>query len=330
MREFLLHEKTFARIAPRLKTYEAGFDIVLVNDAGEFYRADTKETVETPNPQIAYGNVDVWFGSSARHFIRACIGSDRLEWFQSSAAGVDNSALKAVGRAAQFYTTNHMNAEAIGEWALWQALDWLKSGPGHRAAQANKEWKRFRQREVHGSNWAIVGYGSIGEAIGTRASALGAVVRGVRRSPGPAKGAEQIVHPDELASVAAWADIVVFCMPQTPQTDGTGDAAFFANMKPGSLFMNVGRGNAVDEAALIAALDAGKPEAAVLDVTVVEPLPADSPLWLHPAVTITPHDSADTMGTIERADETFFDNLERYLNGDQMINLIGKADFIEQ
>lgn len=329
MREFLLHEKTFARIAPRLKSYEAGFDIVLLNDAGEFYRADTDEPVETPRPQVAYANVDVWFGPSARHFIRVCIGSDRLEWFQSSAAGVDNAALKAVGRAAQYYTSNHLNSEAIGEWAIWQALDWMKRGPGHRTAQANKEWKRFRQREIEGSNWAVVGYGSIGEAIGARATALGAVVHGVRRSPGPARGAEQIVHPEKLASVAAWADVVVFCMPHTPQTEGMGDAAFFANMKSDSLFINVGRGGAVDEAALIAALEAGKPEAAALDVTVVEPLPDDSPLWLHPAVTITPHDSADTLGTILRADETFFGNLGRFLEKKPLHNLIEAAAFEE-
>ncbi|MGH1420216.1 MAG: D-2-hydroxyacid dehydrogenase [Hyphomonas sp.] len=327
MREFLVHETTFARIAPRLKSYDADFDIVLVNDAGDFFEASTHEPVEAPRPQVAYGNVDVWFGPSARHFIRACLGSDRLEWFQSSAAGVDNAALKALGRSADFYTTNHLNAEAIGEWALWQALDWLKRGPGHRTAQANKQWKRLRQREICGSRWAIVGYGSIGEAIGKRASALGAVVRGVRRSSGPANGAEQIIHPDELASVAAWADIVVFCMPQTPETEGMGDAAFFANMRADSLFINVGRGNAVDEVALITALDAGAPEAAVLDVTCVEPLPEDSPLWLHPAVTITPHDSADTFGTIVRADDTFFENLKRFLEEKPLHNLIEAAAF---
>lgn len=329
MKEILLHEKTFARIAPRLKSHEAAFDIVLLNDAGAFYRAGSQDAVETPRPQLAYGNVDVWFGAAVRPFMRACIASDRLEWFQSSAAGVDNAGLKAIGRAAQVYTSNHRNAEAIGEWTVWQALDWLKCGPAHRKAQADQVWQRQHQREINGSKWAIIGYGSIGQEIGRRASALGAEVHGVRRSPGPATGATRIIHTDEMSSAVAWADIVIFCMPHTPQTENMGNAAFFADMRPDSLFINVGRGALVDETALLTALDAGRPAAAVLDVTRVEPLPAGNPLWSHPSVTITPHDSAETQGTLDRADEVFLENLDLFQKEKPLHNIVDAATFVE-
>lgn len=91
--------------------------------------------------------------------------------------------------------------------------------------------------------------------------------------------------------------------------------------------MNLGRGALVDEAALIEALDAGRPAHAVLDVTRIEPLPEDSPLWHHPKVTLTPHDSSETMGTTLRGDETFLTNLGNYLREEPLNHLVEKSVF---
>ena len=91
--------------------------------------------------------------------------------------------------------------------------------------------------------------------------------------------------------------------------------------------MNLGRGALVNEDALIAALDEGRPAFAALDVTGVEPLPEESPLWHHPKVMLTPHDSSQTTGTILRADGTFVDNLHRYLNGEPLRNLVDRKAF---
>lgn len=298
-----------------------------MTDEGRFYHAGSKVVTDKVEPDIAYGTVDAFFGPAARDFVRAVLNSDRLDWFQSVAAGLDNAVLKAIGKAAKRYTSNHRQAEAMSEWVLWSALDFLRRGPEHRAQQEEREWKRLDAREIAGSRWLIYGYGSIGQAVGTRVSALGGYVTGLRRSPGPAPGAHEVLPAGVILDELPEADIVLLCAPLTSETEGLADATFFSRMKPDALFMNIGRGPLVDEDALIAALGAGRPAFATLDVTRVEPLPADSPLWHHPKIRITPHDSPSTQGTVLRADETFLDNLHHYLNGEPLKNLVDPKTF---
>lgn len=328
MKTLLLHARTFARIAPRLKGLEAVLNIVTLDDAGRMHDAFTSCELRTPPVvNLAYGNVDAFYAPSVRDFMLAILKSEDFDWFQSAAAGIENPALASIGQKARFYTTNHTQAEAMAEWALWQALDFLRDGPGHRALQRQSKWMRLRAREMQGSRWLIVGYGSIGEATGRRVSALGGIVTGLRRRPGPAKGAARILPPESLMAELPEADIVLLCAPHTPETEGLAGADFFNAMNPHALFMNLGRGALVDEAALVAALDAGRPAFAALDVTQTEPLPDDSPLWRHPNIAITPHDSSDTPGTVARADETFLGNLENYLGGHALSHLVDPAAF---
>ena len=276
---------------------------------------------------MAFGNADGFFSPAAREFMTAILKSPSLDWFQSAAAGIENPALMMIGQKARLYTTNHTQAESMAEWALWQALDFLREGPAHRALQSESKWQRVKAREIRGSAWLVVGYGSIGQAVGRRVSALGGEVTGVRRSPGPAEGAVRIASPDKMMAELPRADVVLLCPPHTPETENMANADFFAAMAPQAIFLNLGRGALVDEAALVAALDAGRPAFAALDVTRTEPLPPDSPLWHHTRIAITPHDSSDTPGTIAGADETFLANLTRYLNGEPLSHLVDPAAF---
>lgn len=276
---------------------------------------------------IAYGTTDAYFSPAVMTFFQTLLELDQLDWFQSSAAGTEHPMLQAVGKKADRYTSSHEQSEAIAEWVLWAGLDFFQAGPERRLAQNEKRWARLPFREISSTHWLILGFGAIGQAVGKRLKLLGAEVTGVRRSGGKSDAADLIITPDAMSEVLPSTDAVLLALPLTPETEDIADAAFFAAMKPGGLFLNVGRGALVDETALLGALDAGHIAQASLDVVRQEPLQVDSPLWAHPQITLTPHISALTEQSSLRTDQVFLDNLGRFLRGDPLINLVAPDVF---
>jgi phosphoglycerate dehydrogenase-like enzyme len=215
----------------------------------------------------------------------------------------------------------------MADYVLWGVLDHFQRGPERRAAQAAHDWRRLRYREIEGSRWLVIGFGAIGRGVAERAKACGAKVTGVRRNPSPHPAAE-IATPDRVLELLPQADVVVLSLPLSAETHHMVDAGFLAAMKPRSVLVNVGRGGLVDEPALLAALDRGVPEHAVLDVFETEPLPAESPFWDHPRVTLTPHASGITEGQAARNDRLFLENLARYLAGQPLISEADPKDVL--
>ena len=298
-------------------------------DDGSFKAAWSDTHIESPDPQIVFANTDAFFSPSVANFIISALKASDLKWVQSSAAGLEHPTLKSLGEAAQMYTSGHAQSEAIAEWALWAAFDFFGRGPERRAAKARAEWHRMDFREIGSTRWVIVGFGEIGKAAARKLRALGAHVTGVRRTPGPDADADTILPPTALHSALPDADAVLLCCPITDETRGMANAQFFAAMKDDAILLNVGRGGLVDEAALLAGLDQGKPAFAALDVVSEEPLPSDNPIWAHPNIVLTPHTSAWTMGSKLRTDQVFLKNLEAFLRGDTagMDNIISKEAF---
>jgi phosphoglycerate dehydrogenase-like enzyme len=124
----------------------------------------------------------------------------------------------------------------------------------------------------------------------------------------------------ELVDIARDHDAMVVAVPLTPDTEGIVSADVLDAIGPDGLFVNVGRGELVDQPALTAALVEGRLGGAGLDVTTPEPLPADDPLWSAPNLILTPHNSGSTDGTGRRSDEAFLANLERWVRGDGLDN----------
>jgi phosphoglycerate dehydrogenase-like enzyme len=133
---------------------------------------------------------------------------------------------------------------------------------------------------------------------------------------------ERIYAVDELEEAAGWADDIVNVLPATEETRGLFGVAAFGAMNPWTRFVNVGRGATVDEEALVDALASGRIAGAGLDVFEEEPLPAESPLWAMPNVVVSPHVSGDYVGWQEAAVELFVDNLQRYLLGRPLRNVV--------
>jgi len=324
----LIYEPSFRRLEAEIAALGPAVEPLLVSRAGEVTlhgRALPPEAVEA---EAAWTNADVFFSPVARQFMVAMLKSPGLKWVQSGAAGFDNPVFGQIVHKGARLTTSHGQAVGMADYVLWGVLDVLQGGPKRRAAQAAGEWTRHPFREIAGSRWLIVGFGAIGKGVADRARAFGAHVTGVRRNPVTDPSADRIAAQGDLPALLPDSDVVVLACPLTAETRHLADAAFFAAMKPGAILVNVGRGGLVDEPALLAALDKGAPEHAVLDVFETEPLPSESPFWAHPSVTLTPHSSGMSVGNAPRNDALFLDNLRRYVAGEPLVNEADPKDVL--
>lgn len=167
--------------------------------------------------------------------------------------------------------------------------------------------------------------------MGRRAAALGARVLGLRRGPpragvgGPEPDGVQVVHgPGGLRRLQEESDYLVLTAPETPETRGMVDRTFLAGMKEGAVLVNVARGGLVDQEALVEALRSGRLRGAGLDTFRQEPLPETSPLWGLPTVLVTPHVSAVSRGYWRRETDLVVANLERFLAGEPLENVVDR------
>ena len=176
------------------------------------------------------------------------------------------------------------------EYVVMHVLRFHRDMPGYQAAQANREWRRTRIVRPEERRIGFLGYGMMAKAPALVLKSLGfAVSAWVRRPRGGAEEVPLFHGPDQLEPFLNQSDIAVCLLPLTKETEGIFCARTFAMMPRGAMLVNVGRGKHVVEADLIKALDSGQLSYAALDALWPEPLPPDSPLWLHPKVTVMPH-----------------------------------------
>ena len=192
--------------------------------------------------------------------------------------------------------------ERMSEYVVWQVLDHHRKGARYRRQQADRVWHEDRMqpaaREV---TVGIMGYGTLGRDAACKLAGLGFRIAGWTRTEKPAEDGIALFHGSAgLDPFLAESDIVVCLLPLTPETRGILSKPMFARMKRRgplgpAILINAGRGGLQNEADILAALDLGWLGAAALDVFQSEPLPASSPLWTHPKVTITPHAAATSV-----------------------------------
>ncbi len=187
-------------------------------------------------------------------------------------------------------------AQEIAEWFLAYILRQQRHMAVYQAAQSRAEWSPQEPLFSPDTKVGVLGLGHIGARTAHMLRAVGFQVMGWSRSPKDLDRVTCLHGNAALPALLAECDHVCAILPSTPETVGLFGERMLAAMKPGSQLLNAGRGTLIDEDALIAALDRGTPGHAVLDVTRVEPLPAESPLWAHPGVTITPHVSGWHLG----------------------------------
>ncbi|MGP0222974.1 MULTISPECIES: D-2-hydroxyacid dehydrogenase [unclassified Paenarthrobacter] len=257
-----------------------------------------------------------------------------LQWIHAMAAGA-GGAVKASGLDTETLQKFHVTTSAgvhalpLAEFSAFGILNGFKRSAEMAQDQANKVWPELRTptKLVNGSRLVIAGLGEIGLETARIARALGMKVSGTKRNVGDIDGIEQVTTNDGLADLVATADAVVNTLPGTPYTEKLFNADIFSAMKPGAVFVNVGRGTVVDEEALLDALNSGQVSYACLDVFAVEPLPQDSPLWSHPKVLVSPHTSALSSAENRLIAERFCSNLRTFLDGGELPHLVDPVHF---
>jgi phosphoglycerate dehydrogenase-like enzyme len=218
-----------------------------------------------------------------------------------------------------------LGAVPIAEWTLARILQIYKQLPAHDANAREHRWQSLQGSVVQGRTVVVVGLGAIGREVARRCRAFGMPVIGVRRSATPGAtdpDVDELVTPAGLHDALGRADVVVLAAPGTAETDDLFDAAAFAAMPQGSVFVNVARGTLVVEPALIEALRSGHLRGAAIDVARTEPLPAADPLWDAPNLLISPHSSTSGEGYAARAFDLLCTNLECLVQGRALVNRV--------
>lgn len=219
--------------------------------------------------------------------------------------------------------------QSVSEHMLAVLLALMKRLPAYRDDQRDHVWRgEGHVATLAGSNVLVMGTGDIGSHFAALVSALGAHPTGARRhAQDPEPPFEAMVKLGEVRSVLGGMDVVASALPSAPETRGLVDAGFLDAMRDGAFFVNVGRGDLVDQTALVQALRSGHLAGAALDVCVPEPLPADDPLWDVPGLLITPHQAGryNLPATLDRIVDIACDNLARISRGEQPRNLVRPA-----
>ncbi|RPI10143.1 MAG: D-2-hydroxyacid dehydrogenase [Zetaproteobacteria bacterium] len=254
----------------------------------------------------------------------------RLRWIQFTSAGVDHLWNPTLRQAKIIVTsTRGIHVIPLSEFTMSCILMFAKGWPRLIRQQQEHQWSKFLTEELHGKTLVCIGVGEIGKQVARLARAFGMHVIGVRRRDDIRElpsDIDEIYPASTLRQVLPRGDYVVACLPLTAKTRGCIGEEDFRTMKPSALFVNVGRGKTVDEAAMVRCLREGWIQGAALDVFAEEPLPKDNPLWDLPNVLICPHMGTDTALYAERITEIVCDNMKRYAEGKPLRNVIDQDE----
>ena len=289
--------------------------------AVEFIVPDTEE-----QKLAAAADAEVALGSVTAELLAA---APRLKWVQSGSAGVEWIPPELAETDIVVTNTRGAHAATIAEHAFGMLIALARRFDDLRQAQRDKVWLRPAPQPtvgLAGLTMGVIGLGNIGRAIAVRAHAF--------EMPVIAVDAHPVARPDYVAELGLLdglddllrrADVVAVATPITDATRGMLSAERLALLKPTAYLLGMSRGGIIDEPALVRMLREGALAGAGLDVTAVEPLPADSELWDAPNILISPHSSPTSARTGELVGTMIRRNLQRYLAGEPLENVVDKS-----
>lgn len=246
-----------------------------------------------------------------------------LKVIQKTGAGVNN--ILADDRLPEAIQVVRLQTDTSGaemaEYALAYVLQEQRHLRQYHRQQADSKWISYPPRQAASTRVAVLGLGRIGQLVARRFVDNGFRVAGWSRSLKQLEAVDCQAGSEALGAVVAAADYVVSVLPSTAETRGMFNRELFSRFNPRAFFINVGRGDLVNESELVAALDDELLAGAILDVMSIEPLPPESPLWLHPGVQLTPHISGYHLGD---AIADIAENYRRLQHGEPLLNPVNR------
>ena len=323
-----MFEDSLTHIGKQLHALDLDIDIWTIDKDGNFHISGT--AVPPEKVRVDY----VWLSqhlnpTGARETVfDALLRTKSVDTLQTFNAGLDDPFYENIAGRGVRICNSSAQGVAISEYVLGQVMSVLQPIQDQRRMQAEREWAITRFREISKTQWLIIGFGPIGQEVAKRVKAFGAEVSVIRRTQKAPNNIDRAGTTADLPAFLPHADVIVIACPLNASTRNLVNAKFFGHVRDGAIIVNIARGPIVDDAALIDALDSGRVGTAILDVFHTEPLPANDPLWAHPNVRMTPHTSFAGDGVQDRWDKLFLDNLPRYVNGEELLNVFDPADLI--
>lgn len=323
MKNLLIFEESLKRLKPRLEAYE-GLNLLAFTNQGTIVNGDTEVKGDAMFDLPIHAS---WLSFEGPRelmptFCSLQVKSQALEFVQTASAGLDNVFFKQLAKKPIQLCNSDAQSLSIAEYVVSSLLFRLQRIDTRLSLQHNKDWKEFVFRELAECHCLVLGYGNIGSRIADRLRAFESKVSVIRRQTAEIEGIAKTGTVADLPNMLGDVDVVIAAAALNDDTDQLFDQAMFQRFKPGTIFINIARGSMVDESALSEALDNGQVSYAVLDVFQQEPLPADHRFWEDDRILISAHASNAGSGRAQRGDELFFENLDHYLNGTAMRNLV--------
>ena len=308
------------------KSFEELLEKNFKND--EFILIDSEANITSGEgkPDIALVSYELMFKAlkSESFFERYLALIDECSFVQGSWAGTESPQAQAlISHAKIFSHGGGLHAIPIATYVFAQILRSIKSIDAHIELQREKSWKQMMSvGELTDLTIGITGFGGIGQEVARIAKAFRMKVYATKRTPVISDNLDQLFKPSELDEMLPLCDFVLNCLPSSEETYRIFSKSRFELMKTSSMFINVGRGESVDEVSLAEALQEKKILCAAIDTTDPEPLDSSSPLWTLENCFITPHDSAWGPRAPLRAVELFIDNYRRLKEGKKLLNQV--------
>jgi phosphoglycerate dehydrogenase-like enzyme len=311
--------KQIAAVSPKIK----------VQDASDLWSCVGKDITEPKGDGLQekrdslLAQADILCGYTPPDNV--ALRAPRLKWIQTMLAGV-NQFLNAdlVQSRIILTTASGIQATPVSELALQMMLMLAKRAPFCFQKKQEKKWQRFITPMLRSQTVGIMGLGSIGREVARLTKCFGMRVLALDVKAVKSRNVDLLLTMEQLPKLLSESDFLVLTLPLTPETNKLIGEKELRAMKPTAYLVNVARGEIVDEKALVKALNEHWIAGAGLDVFAIEPLPAESPLWELPDVIISPHIAGTMVNYDKLATNLFCENLERYLSGKRLLNIINK------